>query len=91
MDKLVDLAKTGQSEVDELAKLVPMYAELAPKIKIHLLQSIVSSILVDNIFSQYFVGLSEEQSSKFNEMERYLSSTSRSFLSGICCRNEYCS
>ncbi|KAK7980596.1 hypothetical protein PG989_013053 [Apiospora arundinis] len=46
------------------------------KIKIHILQSIVSSILVDGIFSQYFVGLSEEQSSKFNEMERYLSSTS---------------
>ncbi|KAK8130226.1 hypothetical protein PG999_002606 [Apiospora kogelbergensis] len=72
----IDLAKTSQAEMDELAKLVPMYAELAPKIKIHLLQSITSSILVDGIFSQYFVGLSEEQSSKFNEMERYLSTTS---------------
>ncbi|KAK6845094.1 hypothetical protein PG995_015204 [Apiospora arundinis] len=72
----IDLTKCSQSEADELAKLVPMYAELAPKIKIHILQSIVSSILVDGIFSQYFVGLSEEQSSKFNEMERYLSSTS---------------
>ncbi|KAK8087016.1 hypothetical protein PG994_001990 [Apiospora phragmitis] len=72
----IDLAKTNQPEVDELAQLVPMYAELASKIKIHLLQSIVSSVLVDGIFSQYFVGLSEEQSSKFNEMERFLSSTS---------------
>ncbi|KAK7948227.1 uncharacterized protein PG986_009113 [Apiospora aurea] len=72
----IDLAKTSQPEMEELAKLVPMYAELASKIKIHLLQSIVSSVLVDGIFSQYFVGLSEEQSSKFNEMERYLSTTS---------------
>ncbi|KAK8039227.1 hypothetical protein PG993_007638 [Apiospora rasikravindrae] len=74
--QIIDLAKTSQPEVDELAKLVPMYAELASRIKIHLLQSIVSSVLVDGIFSQYFVGLSEEQSSKFNEMERYLSTTS---------------
>ncbi|KAK8094540.1 hypothetical protein PG997_001225 [Apiospora hydei] len=72
----IDLAKTSQPEVDELAKFVPMYAELASKIKIHLLQSIVSSVLVDGVFSQYFIGLSEEQSSKFNEMERYLSTTS---------------
>ncbi|KAK8133928.1 hypothetical protein PG984_005940 [Apiospora sp. TS-2023a] len=72
----IDLAKTSESEVDELVKLVPRYAELASTIRIHLLQSIVSSVLVDDIFSQYFVGLSEEQSSKFNEMERYLSSTS---------------
>ncbi|KAK7921139.1 hypothetical protein PG985_009161 [Apiospora marii] len=72
----IDLAKTSQSEVDEVVKLVPRYAELASTIRIHLLQSIVSSVLVDDIFSQYFVGLSEEQSSKFNEMERYLSSTS---------------
>ena len=55
-----------------------MFEELAHTRKVHLLQSIVSSILVEMVFNAYYVGLSEEQTGQFRKMEELLLSFSPS-------------
>jgi hypothetical protein len=54
-----------------------MYEELAGPAKLHLLQSVVSTILVEMIFGAYFVGLSKERANQFKQMEEYLASLSQ--------------
>lgn len=49
-----------------------MYEELVHTSKVHLLQSIVSSILVETVFNAYYVGLSEEDTLHFQQMEQLL-------------------
>lgn len=58
--------------LSELGHLVPMYEELIHTSKVHLLQSIVSSILVEMVFNAYYVGLSEEDTRHFQQMEQLL-------------------
>lgn len=70
----VDVSKAGEAALQELAELVPMYEELAQTAKIHLLQSIVSRILVHRIFRAYFVGLSPDQEQQLKETERMMAS-----------------
>lgn len=73
--KLADLAEVDEEVVAELARLVPSYEELVGNgSKIHLLQSIVSRILVEEVFDAYFVGLPEDKEREFREMEKFLSS-----------------
>lgn len=67
-----DLAKADEATLTELNDLVPMYEELAKTAKVHLLQSLVSRILVQMIFEAYFVGLSPEQTNQFRQMEDML-------------------
>jgi hypothetical protein len=55
-----------------------MYAELAKTSKLPLLQSIISTILVEMVFDAYFVGLSKEQASKLKQTEECLESLSKS-------------
>lgn len=61
----------------ELSQLVPMYAELARTSKLPLLQSVVSTILVEMIFDAYFVGLSKDQASTLKQTEECLASLSK--------------
>lgn len=70
----IDLSKASETALQELAYLVPMYEELAQTAKIHLLQSIVSRILVNRIFRAYFVGLSPDQEQQLKETERMVAS-----------------
>ncbi|KAI1873410.1 hypothetical protein JX265_005032 [Neoarthrinium moseri] len=72
----LDLSKASQPVVHELSQLVPMYQELASTAKLPLLQSIISAILVEMIFSAYFVGLSKEQATQFQRTEECLASLS---------------
>jgi activating signal cointegrator complex subunit 1 len=67
----------------ELNLLVPMYEELAHAAKVHLLQSIVSRILLDMIFTAYFVGLSSEQAAQFIQMEQLLGSYGMESICGV--------
>lgn len=62
----------------ELSELVPMVEDLVHTSKVHLLQSIVSSILVDMVFNGYYTGLSDEQTNQFRQMEQLLLSFSAS-------------
>lgn len=67
-----DLSQASDSTLTELGHLVPMYEELIHTSKVHLLQSIVSSILVEMVFNAYYVGLSEEDTRHFQQMEQLL-------------------
>ncbi|TQV95477.1 hypothetical protein IF1G_05306 [Cordyceps javanica] len=67
-------AKIDEETTAEINELVPMYEELARTAKVHLLQSVVSRILVDMIFDAYFVGLSPAQAGLFRQMEELLAS-----------------
>ncbi|KAH6605025.1 hypothetical protein Trco_006732 [Trichoderma cornu-damae] len=70
----LDLSKASDATLGELSQLVPMYEELVHASKVHLLQSLVSSILVEMVFNSYYVGLSEEDTRHFQQMEQLLSS-----------------
>ena len=58
---------------EKLLGLVPTYESLASASKIHLIQSIVSRILVKSIFEAYFVGLPKSRADELRSVERYLS------------------
>ncbi|KAM5348598.1 hypothetical protein ACJ41O_008422 [Fusarium nematophilum] len=74
----INLENLDEATLAELNELVPMYEELALTAKVHLLQSIVSRILVEMVFDAYFVGLSDEQAQQFRQMEKLLSSCASS-------------
>lgn len=76
---IVDFAKVDEATLAELGELVPMYEALAQTVKVHLLQSVVSKILVEMVFDTYFVGLSDDQTRCFRQMEELLSSFCTSF------------
>ncbi|KAK3397037.1 hypothetical protein B0T20DRAFT_247837 [Sordaria brevicollis] len=60
---------------EELGRVVPMFEEiLGMGGKIHLIQSVVSSLLVEMVFGAYFVGLSAEQERVVREAEAMLGS-----------------
>ncbi|KAL2021555.1 hypothetical protein VTK56DRAFT_7054 [Thermocarpiscus australiensis] len=69
----IDLASADEATVSELGRLVPMYEELVSTSKIHLLQSIVSRILVELVFDTYFVGLSSDMAGQLKQVETILS------------------
>lgn len=51
---------------------MPTYEQLALSSKVHLIQSIVSRILVREIFNSYYVGLPEERAFELRNLEDYL-------------------
>ncbi|RCI13253.1 hypothetical protein L249_0346 [Ophiocordyceps polyrhachis-furcata BCC 54312] len=71
----LDVSHLDDETAVELRRLVPSYELLLlHSAKIHLLQSVVSGILVDSVFSAYFAGLSDEQMRDFGRMEDLLCS-----------------
>ncbi|KAK3315353.1 AKAP7 2'5' RNA ligase-like domain-containing protein [Apodospora peruviana] len=71
----IDLSKVDNEGIlEELGHLVPMYEDLAATAKVHLLQSIVSQLLVESVFDTYFVGLSSEETQHLTQVEAFLSS-----------------
>ncbi|KAK5661446.1 hypothetical protein OQA88_11347 [Cercophora sp. LCS_1] len=56
----------------EVARLVPMFEEIMSKV--HLLQALVSRVLVEEVFGKYFVGLSDEQAGQITQVETLLGS-----------------
>ncbi|KAL2168588.1 hypothetical protein VTG60DRAFT_7131 [Thermothelomyces hinnuleus] len=72
----IDLSSADEDAISELSRLVPMYEELASASKIHLLQSIVSRLLVELVFDAYFVGLPGEAAGQIKQVEAFLSSVS---------------
>ncbi|EQK97586.1 hypothetical protein OCS_06701 [Ophiocordyceps sinensis CO18] len=70
----IDVSKADEATLAELGELVPTYASLLHTAKIHMLQSIVSKMLVDMVFNAYFFGLSDEETRHFRRMEDLLCS-----------------
>ncbi|KAB8290216.1 hypothetical protein EYC80_011085 [Monilinia laxa] len=70
----IDLKKASDDVREQLEQLVPMYHHLATSSKINFIQSLVSSILVFDIFQPYFVGLPEQQALELAKTESTLGS-----------------
>ncbi|KAI0011692.1 hypothetical protein F4779DRAFT_173788 [Xylariaceae sp. FL0662B] len=72
----LDFSQVNEAIIDDIRELVPMYEELAAPAKVHLLQCVVSAILVETIFDSYFVGLPKDQATQLAQTEKYLASLS---------------
>lgn len=73
--KLLPVGDVEISAREEVGELLPMYEELAVNgSKVHLLQSVVSRVLVEMVFGEYYVGLQGDQTRLFEEMEKMLAS-----------------
>lgn len=72
---VTDLSGAHEDAISELSRLVPMYEELVSTSKIHLLQSVVSRLLVEFVFDAYFVGLPDEVAGQIKQVEAFLSSS----------------
>ncbi|KAM0169072.1 hypothetical protein ACHAPF_010373 [Botrytis cinerea] len=70
----IDLEKASDEVRQQLEQWVPMYQHLATSSKINFIQSLVSSILVFEIFQAYFVGLPEQQAMEIARTEITLGS-----------------
>lgn len=70
----LDFTHADQAVIHELSELVPMYELLASSSKVHLLQSVVSSVLVEIIFNAYFVGLPRDRADQLAQVEKCLGS-----------------
>ncbi|KAK6602670.1 hypothetical protein H4I95_06607 [Botrytis cinerea] len=74
MRRLWHLEKASDEVRQQLEQWVPMYQHLATSSKINFIQSLVSSILVFEIFQAYFVGLPEQQAMEIARTEITLGS-----------------
>lgn len=69
----LDLSQSSDAALKDLAELVPMYEELLARgAKAHLLQSVVSRILAQEVFGAYFVGLTAEQEEQIKGTENLM-------------------
>jgi activating signal cointegrator complex subunit 1 len=68
----IDVEKANEEMRDRVLQLVPTYATLATTSKIHLIQSIVSRLLVESVFQEYFIGLPKEHADDLSKVEKYL-------------------
>jgi activating signal cointegrator complex subunit 1 len=65
----------AKEETRELMlELVPTYESQVASAKVHLIQSLVSRLLVTSIFNSYFVGLPEDRATELRNLEQYLCS-----------------
>jgi activating signal cointegrator complex subunit 1 len=64
--------------------LEPTYEALAPASKVHFIQSLVSRLLVEQIFDAYFIGLSKDHAEELSNVEKHLSSYGKILLYIAC-------
>jgi activating signal cointegrator complex subunit 1 len=64
--------------------LEPTYQALAPASKVHFIQSLVSRLLVEQIFDAYFIGLSKDHAEELSNVEKHLSSYGKILLYIAC-------
>ena len=77
-DRFLDTTKADQKTSEELLLLVPTYETLAGASKIHLIQSLVSTVLVKEIFEAYFVGLPDDRARQLESTQSYMSQFGKS-------------
>ncbi|KAI9644191.1 hypothetical protein NHQ30_007545 [Ciborinia camelliae] len=70
----IDLDKASDDARQQLERWVPTYEHLATLSKINFIRSLVSSLLVFDIFQAYFVGLPEQQAQELAKTEITLGS-----------------
>jgi activating signal cointegrator complex subunit 1 len=80
----IDIEKANDDIRNCLMQLVPTYEMLASSSKIHLIQSLVSRLLVNFIFQEYFIGLPKAHSDELRNMEKYLGGFGKGFRDTSC-------
>lgn len=70
----LDVEKADEKIKEQLLELVPTYESLAATSKIHLVQSLVSRLLIESVFQPYFVGLSKDHAEELQKVEKTLGS-----------------
>jgi hypothetical protein len=71
--KLRTLEELDEETRADAGELLPMFEDLVSQgSKVHLLQSIVSRLLVDEVLEAYYAGLSEQQTEQLRETEKLL-------------------
>ncbi|OBT53451.1 hypothetical protein VE04_06899 [Pseudogymnoascus sp. 24MN13] len=75
---IMDIKEVKEETRERLEELCPLWERLAGTAKVHLIQSIVSMLLVKRVFQRYFVGLPEEREKELIGFEAWLASTSGS-------------
>jgi activating signal cointegrator complex subunit 1 len=68
----IDMSNMSEVARESISQLIPTYDNLASTGKVHLIQSLISRLLVIEIFTSYFVGLPPSRSAEFSNMEAYL-------------------
>lgn len=74
LTQIIDVDKASSKIKEQLLNLVPTYESLASASKIHLVQSIISRLLVDQVFEEYFIGLPKSKADELRSVEKYLQS-----------------
>ncbi|KFY25321.1 hypothetical protein V493_04704, partial [Pseudogymnoascus sp. VKM F-4281 (FW-2241)] len=74
----MDVKGVGEETRERLEELCPLWEVIAGTAKVHLIQSIVSMLLVKRVFQRYFVGLPEEREKELMGFEAWLATTSGS-------------
>lgn len=70
---LSDIDKANDGIQEHLMSLVPNYESLAASSKLPLIQSIISSLLMESIFEEYFVGLARDHAHELKKVEALFS------------------
>lgn len=65
-------ARVSTSRAPTTPPAPTLCADALPAAKVHLLQSVVSAVLVDMVFDAYYVGLSDDETRLFRHMEELL-------------------
>ena len=73
----LDTEKANDETKEQLLRLVPTYESLASSSKVHLIQSLLSRLLVEHIFEAYFVGLPADHANELSKAETFLSTFGR--------------
>ncbi|TAQ84092.1 hypothetical protein B7494_g7576, partial [Chlorociboria aeruginascens] len=69
----IDPEKANDETKQTLLRLVPTYEGLVNGCKIHFIQSLVSRLLVESVFQEYFIGLPNERQDELKRVESFLS------------------
>ncbi len=77
INPIIEPSEADEDTKEKLLRLVPTYETLAATSKIYFIQSLVSRLLIENIFQPCFVGLSKEHADELSRVEKYLSSFSK--------------
>ncbi|KAI9869353.1 MAG: hypothetical protein M1813_000142 [Trichoglossum hirsutum] len=68
----IDVSELPEEVKQIVSEAVPAYSTLLATSKLNVIQSVISTILVDKVFGVYFFGLLDERTSQIQAMEEYL-------------------
>src|SRR5947208_11374472 len=86
---LADISELPEEVKQIVSEAVPAYNTLLTTSKLNVIQSVISAILVDEVFGVYFFGLPDERVSQIQTMEEYLSTIGEDSRRVVCILRVY--